>query len=512
MPRAPLEETEIDPPVPILADSAPLETRVARRSAARLGRVRRRFSSRPWAGLLPEGPAVLSAVSAILASLPAAARRRLLTGPDVRGFLGEAAIWMEVLRLAESGASGRRRAEVRTRLFDRVSRTEHLATLVPRRRLDPAFPARAGRFARHRLRHALADLAAFALGLRLAFPGGDPLRLTLEFREEAEQGRPPDRIDLGAAVGPAGALGIVEGRGLSRRAGAAARRGGGRIRAELRGRTLILRAPEGPDAIFPAAGSRLRFPDPAAAGVRPDTTGPGRRALTDDRSGSFRLVRRETIPRTPILLAPVVECRPRRLVVGREDPRAGPRLAHALGLVRIAWPQGFREILRRTWMVVPIREPGTVSYSLASRPGISFINLSGKSTLDLADDLLHETAHHLLHDLEEVEVLLTPGAEEVQAFHSPWRGAQRPLRGLLHGCFTFRFRAALLRRVLRAARGRPRVARSWLARRGSGWVRRELRREEANLRQALRDLEGAARAGLLTPAGKRLVRSLCARL
>jgi HEXXH motif-containing protein len=504
-----------------------IEERVARRSAARLRRVRRTVSARPWARLFPEGRTILSGAGALLAALPAAARRRLLTGPDIRGFLNEAAIWIEVHRLAGYGATGRpgpagrRAADVRARLFDRVSRTEHLATLVPRRRLDAAFPARAARFARRRLREALADLAAFAIGLRLAFPGGGRLELALQFREDAEQGRPPDRIDLGAVAGPAGALGIVAGRRSLWRAGPApgARPGAAhrdpRIRAGLLGRTLVLRAPGERPVILPAAGSRLRFPDPTEAGIRWRAGRRGIGRVPEGPAGSLHLVQRETIPGTPIILAPVVHSRPRRLLVGRDDPRAGPRLARALGLLQMAWPEAFREILRRTWMVVPIREPGTVSYSLASRPGISYINVFGKSLLDLADDLLHETAHHLLHDLQEVENLLPRGeeTEEVQAFDSPWRRAKRPLHGLLHGCFTFLFRAELFRRVLRLARARPRVLAPYLGGhrtggRGLAWVRRELRRENAMIRQALGDLEGAARAGLLMPAGRRLIRRL----
>ena len=88
---------------------------------------------------------------------------------------------------------------------------------------------------------------------------------------------------------------------------------------------------------------------------------------------------------------------------------AGGRLSRALGIVRAAWPAGYHEILSKTIMVVPVREPRLVSYSLASRPGISFINLCGKRLIDLADDLLHETAHHRLNDLEELAPLLRRG-------------------------------------------------------------------------------------------------------
>jgi HEXXH motif-containing protein len=191
-------------------------------------------------------------------------------------------------------------------------------------------------------------------------------------------------------------------------------------------------------------------------------------------------------------------------------PGLARRLARALRIVRIAWPEAHREVLLRTRMVVPIHEPGTVSWSLAARPGISFIHVSGKSLLDLADDLLHENSHHRLHDMEEAARLLRPGAdtEEVQAFDSPWRGTRRPLRGILHGAFTFLFRAGLLRGILSACRDHPRLLAADLGRSGLPFVRRELRREIGMIGRALKDLKHAAAQGLLTPAGGRLVRRM----
>ena len=200
----------------------------------------------------------------------------------------------------------------------------------------------------------------------------------------------------------------------------------------------------------------------------------------------------------------------RCLRVTREARGLTRLLARALRIVLVAWPEAHREIERRTFMVVPIREPGTVSYSMAARPGISFINVFGKSRLDLADDLLHETAHHRLHDLQETADLLRPGPEtlEVQAFDSPWRGARRPLHGLLHGAYTFLYRAELFRRVLRVAREHPRTLASELGSASRAFVRKELRREKRMIASALRDLQAAARSGLLAPAGRQLLKTM----
>ena len=225
-------------------------------------------------------------------------------------------------------------------------------------------------------------------------------------------------------------------------------------------------------------------------------------------------MRRCMIPGTPIVLAPVVESTRRRLRVTREDTDIGRRLARAIRILRFAWPQALREIERRTFMVVPIREAGTVSYSMAGRPGISFINVFGKSILDLADDLLHETAHHRLHDLEETVDLLAagPDAREIQAFDSPWRGTRRPLRGVLHGAYTFLFRAELFERLLHLGGRRRLVLGADFGRKEAAFARRELRRERQMITGALRDLGAAGRSGLMTAAGRRLLREMRARL
>lgn len=461
----------------------------------------RALLARPRARPHPRAAPLLDALFSTLVALPPAARLPVLLGPDVRGFLAEAEIWLEVGRLAATiPGTGRRGPRERrlARLFDQIARTEHLTTLVPDGRLDAGFPGRSLAFARRRLETALDDLSAFVLGLRMAYPSPRVLEVSLRFREDAEQGRPAHRIDLGSLSAPAGPLGIA-----SIAAGGSGE--GPHVAAALRRGALAVRTAGGTVAVFPAAGSRLTVPDLA-------TEGSGRAGAPrhGPRAPGARLIRRETIPGTSILLAPLVESRPRRLRVRRQVPGLARRLARALRIIQIAWPEAHREIILRTRMVVPIHEPGTVSWSLAARPGVSFIHVAGKSLVDLADDLLHENSHHRLHDMEEASRLLRPGADtrEVQAFDSPWRGTRRPLRGILHGAYTFLFRAGLFRRILRASRDHPRLLAADLGRSGPRLARRELRREIGMVGRALRDLRRSSAEGLLTPAGVRLVRQM----
>jgi HEXXH motif-containing protein len=150
-----------------------------------------------------------------------------------------------------------------------------------------------------------------------------------------------------------------------------------------------------------------------------------------------------------------------------------------------------------------------VSYSLIARPGISYINVFRGSDLDLADDLLHETAHHRLHAWQEAMEMIRD-TEETR-YYSPWRRSMRPIHGILHGTFTFLYRAELFLRVLAAGkRSRPAGLAPTAGLRE--WLRVEARREVAHCRASLADLARAGEADLLTEAGKRLVGRMQRRL
>lgn len=204
------------------------------------------------------------------------------------------------------------------------------------------------------------------------------------------------------------------------------------------------------------------------------------------------------------------------------------RLGRALDILQAVWPEAAEEVRARTRLVLPLAEPGLVSFSLPSRPGVSFINLRGKTLTDLADDMLHEAAHHRLHAVEERTRLFSePRAAGVDRrprepasmrmgsvafegdaprYWSPWRRDMRPVRGIFHACYTFAFRAELLERIARAARASGgRVGHLRLRPGGVRRLRLESAKERRWLARSLFDLDDAARRGLLTTAGQRLV-------
>ena len=371
---------------------------------------------------------------------------RLADSPLLGGWIQDVLFWREVERLAAAQRKAAPSAARGTRLFEKIAGTEFLTELVPSGRVERGFAGRARRHARGILRQRLADLPRILVPYLP--PGEGRGAFSLALRSIPDEGCPRGRIRLGESPLTLSCP--------ARRADS--------IRVRRVGRALFLPA-------------------------------------------FVEISRQETIPGTSILLGHRLLSSARALRVGAPVPGLGARLARALDLVEAAWPRAGREIRRRTWLIVPLVEPGTVSYSHLARPGISYLSVLRGSLVDLADDLLHETAHHRLHARQEVESLIRHPGE--RRFHSPWRRSMRPLNGILHGTFTFLYRAELFRRLSRGAPRRGRARLSGAARKKLGT---EARRELERCAASLADLREASGAGLLTPAGRALVARMGRRL
>jgi len=407
----------------------------------------RRIAATPWQGVPEAGPA-LGLLRECLGKNDRPLRRRLLRSPLLGGWIHDVLFWAEARRLAEALRGGRGTSRIETSLFDRIARTEFLTEIVPSGRLDPGFASRARARALRCLRERMGDLPRILVPYLPARGGGRHVRLF--FRTIPDEGCPAGRIRLGESP-----------------------------------ITLVWRRGGPPESLRVRREGRVLFiPSPA------------------------EVVLQETIPGTSILLSHRLVSGADSMRVGSPVPGLGRRLARALAAVDAAWPEAGLEIRRRTWMLVPLLEPGTVSYSQMARPGISYINVFRGSLLDLADDLLHETAHHRLHAWQEVEDFIHDPEET--RYYSPWRRSLRPLHGILHGTFTFLFRAELFLRILRSSgeggrSGGPSAA-------GRRRLAAEVDRETANCSSSLEDLREAAGRGLLTAAGKRLVARMRRRL
>jgi hypothetical protein len=317
-------------------------------------------------------------------------------------------------------------------LFDCAARGPWLARLAPSGRMDGRLRRRAASLGRELIGKAVSRLPALLAGVTPSGCSFGPFPLDL--RADPEEGRAAREVVLPNA---------------------------GPVEIRFGGRTWVLLA--GKEAQLLGRG-QPRMSAPVFI--------PG---------SSIRITRRVRWSRTG-------------LRVGPHPGEATHRLGDALALLDAAWPEAGREVRAQTFVVVPLVEKGTVSYSHPERPGYSYINLSGKTLVNLADDLLHESAHHRLHGLEEIEGPLVDDDGEPR-YWSPWRRTIRPVHGILHAAYTFTWRAALLSRLLGLEAARlPRV-----------WIEGELKRESAMLRWSIGDLVDARKLELLTPAGSGLV-------
>src|SRR5262245_16969878 len=197
-------------------------------------------------------------------------------------------------------------------LFAQVAKTEFLLETVPAGSLDAGFPARV----RHRAFRVLGDrLEDLPRILWPHLPARRSAAFSFPARENPDEGTPRGAVRLGLTA-------------------------------------ALLRSP--------ASGR------PIPARLR-------RGSLILPRSA--RLALHDTVPGSSILLAHRLVSTDRSLRVGSRVPGLGARLARALALLRRAWPEAEAEIRRRTWLIVPLVEPGTVSYSHLARPGISYLNV-----------------------------------------------------------------------------------------------------------------------------------------
>ena len=397
-------------------DSDALVPRVVARNARRARQVAARLQR---FAKTRERRQACRALLATLDHLRGARRRAFLWGPDLRA-------WLSAAEEAASLANPAGEEE----LFDVLARGPHLATVLPRGRMEAASLRRARTLGNRLLRRVFRRLPEVLLFLTP--PGKSFGPFTLDLEDDAEEARVAGELHV-AFPSPY---------------------------------TWKLDSP----ARVELCGDEVRMP---LRNTRP------------------RYQPRERVPYSGIVVA-------RRAIAGRQGLRPGPaargvaqRLGEGLDLVRQAWPDAWREILIHTRVLVPLDERGVVSYSLPERPGTSYINVQGKRIVDLADDLLHETAHHRLHSLEELAPLERKGVDA--HYYSPWRRQVRPLHGILHATYTFTFRAQLFQCLLALPGRLPRA-----------WLRREIDRERDMLQQSLRCLRDAEDRRLLTAAGSRL--------
>jgi HEXXH motif-containing protein len=171
-------------------------------------------------------------------------------------------------------------------------------------------------------------------------------------------------------------------------------------------------------------------------------------------------------------------------------------IAAALELIREVDPRRGEQIASGIKWYVPLvgADPsGHRSRTVANLRGVVFLS-PGRDRWMLAEAIVHEYYHSVLHARMEMETLLTGGEE--RRFYSPWREDPRPLAGLLHALYVF---AGLADFFLRAE-GAPSLAEQ----------RQPLRERRRLIVAQLRLGHAQAPLELFTLAGRRLLEALAA--
>jgi hypothetical protein len=124
------------------------------------------------------------------------------------------------------------------------------------------------------------------------------------------------------------------------------------------------------------------------------------------------------------------------LVLGDLSDTTQEKMKKAFLHIEKLHPELYEFLFIYTNVIIPIDEPGVVSYSMDTLPGYSCINIYERDFVDLLDDLIHENGHHYLNALIEGEDDLIIEDDD-KIYYSPWRNALRPVRGLYHAVCTF---------------------------------------------------------------------------
>lgn len=186
-----------------------------------------------------------------------------------------------------------------------------------------------------------------------------------------------------------------------------------------------------------------------------------------------------------------------RFLSGDEISETGVRSALADALDEIAAAPGPAEmvgrLVRRVHLLRPEDPDYDINFSDPALPFSVFVSVPAMPPEGfrwrLTEALLHEAGHLQLSLLERFVPLVREGST---TFYAPWRGKQRPLRGVLHGLYVFGLIA------------------EWMAssRAPAGTVRRRV----AEIRDDASQLCEFPKAQGLTASGAALARTILARL
>lgn len=127
-------------------------------------------------------------------------------------------------------------------------------------------------------------------------------------------------------------------------------------------------------------------------------------------------------------------------------PRAEPVLAEGVALLGEVWPEALSVARRHVRALVLLAEEGGATFSWTPRDLSGVVGLTARDPIQVADALVHESAH-VRFDLArwQCPVLDDDGA----AVHpAPWRPDPRPLEQVLYGLHAFLMVSLLYQRLV----------------------------------------------------------------
>jgi HEXXH motif-containing protein len=168
-----------------------------------------------------------------------------------------------------------------------------------------------------------------------------------------------------------------------------------------------------------------------------------------------------------------------------------------LGVLGRLWPAALIDVKHFCRLIVPVCTQSGLRVN-ASHAGLRFVQsvtVNQGRSLDLAEDVLHESMHSKLWCLSDLVQLVRDDGS--LCFHHPWREDPRPITGVLLGAHTFLSVVELYVRAVSVAPGTGRAH-------ALSVLRSRLRSEVG---QALEVLERGAE---FTVAGRTLMEAMCA--
>ncbi|EQC45139.1 HEXXH motif domain protein [Bacteriovorax sp. BSW11_IV] len=207
-----------------------------------------------------------------------------------------------------------------------------------------------------------------------------------------------------------------------------------------------------------------------------------------------------TVGEHRIFLLPICEEGRKREIEFKE------KIGLALKLIGDSNPGLLDTFMSFTHSIVPVNEPGIVSFSMQSLPGFSSINMFERDFVDLMDDLLHENGHHYLNTFLNYTELIFEDDEKI--YYSPWRRALRPIRGIYHAVFTFYWALNLFHELDAAITTGKLDAFYKFTKEEKLKVKRRAVEEYYMLTYCALDLEHAFENGKVSPEGNNLILSI----